>query len=152
MTGKRKADMAHSKTGFYFDERCMWHTAAAHALIVPVGGWVEPLAAGGHAESPESKRRFKSLLDVSGLTAQLDVRSAPAATMDDLLRVHGRAYLDEFKKLQNAIDKKITIYLVSSSFDDRDITRSKDYAEVTDYIIKPVNRANLVNVLKEIDL
>ncbi|MCJ8309491.1 MAG: class II histone deacetylase [Hyphomicrobiales bacterium] len=94
--------MSGTKTGFYFDERCMWHTAAAHALIVPVGGWVEPLAAGGHAESPESKRRFKSLLDVSGLTAQLDVRSAPMATMDDLLRVHGRAYLDEFKKLSDA--------------------------------------------------
>ena len=98
----RMDSMSGTKTGFFFDERCMWHTAAAHALIVPVGGWVEPLAAGGHAESPESKRRFKSLLDVSGLTAQLDVRSAPMATMDDLLRVHGRAYLDEFKKLSDA--------------------------------------------------
>ena len=66
--------------------------------------------------------------------------------------MNGWQFLDEFKKLQNAIDKKITIYLVSSSFDDRDITRSKDYAEVTDYIIKPVKRANLVNVLKEIEL
>ncbi len=90
------------KTGFYFDEHCLWHTAAAHALIEPVGGWVEPLAAGGHAESPETKRRFKSLLDVSGLTAQLDVRSADHAEMDDLLRVHGKDYLNEFKKLSDA--------------------------------------------------
>lgn len=90
------------KTGFYFDEHCLWHTAAAHALIVPVGGWIEPLASGGHAESPESKRRFKSLLDVSGLTAQLDVRSADPAGLDDLQRVHGDNYLKEFKKLSDA--------------------------------------------------
>jgi acetoin utilization deacetylase AcuC-like enzyme len=94
--------MSKPKTGFYFDERCLWHTAAAHALLVPVGGWVEPLAAGGHAESPESKRRFKSLLDVSGLTAQLDVRSADFATLEDLLRVHGRSYVEQFKKLSDA--------------------------------------------------
>ncbi|MEP0944443.1 MAG: class II histone deacetylase [Rhizobiaceae bacterium] len=94
--------MEDINTGFYFDERCMWHTALAHALLVPVGGWVEPLAAGGHAESPESKRRFKSLLDVSGLTAQLDVRSADPASMEDLLRVHGKTYLEEFKKLSDA--------------------------------------------------
>lgn len=90
------------KTGFYFDEHCLWHTAAAHALIVPVGGWIEPFAAGGHAESPESKRRFKSLMDVSGLTAQLDVRTAPPVSREDMLRVHGRAYLDEFKRLSDA--------------------------------------------------
>lgn len=52
--------------------------------------------------------------------------------------MNGWQFLDEFKKMQNSIDKNITIYLVSSSFDDRDISRSKDYAEVTDYIIKPV--------------
>ena len=94
--------MTEQKTGFYFDEKCLWHTAAAHALIVPVGGWVEPLAAGGHAESPESKRRFKSLLDVSGLTSQLDVRGADPADMDDLLAVHGRDYLEQFQALSLA--------------------------------------------------
>ena len=93
--------MATQKTGFYFDEKCLWHTASAHALIVPVGGWVEPLAAGGHAESPDTKRRFKSLLDVSGLTAQLDVRSADPGTMEDLLRVHGRDYLEQFRQLSD---------------------------------------------------
>lgn len=80
----------------------MWHTAAAHALIIPVGGWVEPLAAGGHAESPESKRRFKSLLDVSGLTAKLDVRTAPSVSKGQLLKVHGKDYLAEFKRLSDS--------------------------------------------------
>ncbi|MEQ9188698.1 MAG: response regulator [Cryomorphaceae bacterium] len=64
--------------------------------------------------------------------------------------MNGWQFLDEFKMLKQKLNKKITIYLVSSSFDDRDISRSKEYAEVTDYIIKPVKRSNLISVLEEI--
>lgn len=67
------------RTAFFFDELCLWHAAGPHALTLPVGGWVQPPAAAGHAESPETKRRLKSLLDVSGLTARLQLRSAPPA-------------------------------------------------------------------------
>ncbi|HHM1586623.1 TPA: ABC transporter permease [Klebsiella pneumoniae] len=59
------------KTGFFFDERCFWHSTGLHAVTLPVGGWVQPPAGGGHAESPETKRRMKNLMDVSGLTPQL---------------------------------------------------------------------------------
>jgi acetoin utilization deacetylase AcuC-like enzyme len=89
-------------TAFYFDEHCLWHTTGEHALILPVGGPVQPPSAGGHAESPESKRRFKNLLDVSGLTAKLDVLSAPPATRADLLRIHPAGYIDRFKALSDA--------------------------------------------------
>lgn len=65
--------------------------------------------------------------------------------------MNGWQFLEQFKKIQPKIEKEITIYLVSSSFDDRDINRSKEYTEVTDYIIKPVKRANLINVLREIE-
>jgi hypothetical protein len=41
-------------TAFYHDERCLWHSTGEHALILPVGGWVQPPAGAGHAESPES--------------------------------------------------------------------------------------------------
>lgn len=88
-------------TGFLWDERCFWHSSGEHALFLPVGGWVQPPAAAGHAESPESKRRLKSLLDVSGLTSRLDVSSAEPATMDDLLRVHTRDYLEAFRALSS---------------------------------------------------
>ncbi|HCE71161.1 class II histone deacetylase [Ruegeria pomeroyi] len=90
------------RTGFYFDEHCLWHTTGEHALIMPVGGWIQPPAAAGHAESPESKRRFKSLMDVSGLTAQLSVQSAEPVTETDMARVHSEAYLDRFKTLSDA--------------------------------------------------
>ncbi len=43
------------KTGFFFDERCFWHSTGLHAVTLPVGGWVQPPAGGGHAESPETQ-------------------------------------------------------------------------------------------------
>lgn len=90
------------KTAFFFDELCLWHSASPHSLTLPVGGWVQPPAAAGHAESPETKRRLKSLMDVSGLTRQLQLRSAEPASDQDLLRVHGAAYLQRFKALSDA--------------------------------------------------
>ncbi len=90
------------KTGFYFDEKCMWHTGQLHAGTFPVGGWVQPPNASGLAESPDTKRRLRSLLDASGLLAQLDQRTAPVALEDDLLRVHPRDYLDRFKRMSDA--------------------------------------------------
>ncbi|MHB0774911.1 class II histone deacetylase [Halomonas sp. WWR20] len=90
------------KTAFFFDERCLWHSAGQYALTMPVGGWVQPPAAGGLAESPETKRRLKNLMDVSGLTAALDLRSAPLATEEELLRIHSQAYLNRFKSQSDA--------------------------------------------------
>lgn len=90
------------KTAFFHDEKCLWHSTGLHALVVPVGGWVQPPAGGGHAESPESKRRLKALMDVSGLSERLHVRGAPMAAEDDLLRVHTVDYLKRFKALSDA--------------------------------------------------
>jgi hypothetical protein len=90
------------RTGFFTDERTFWHHAGPHALILPAGGWVQVPNGSSLAESPESKRRLKSLLDVSGLLGQLDVRTAPPATEDDLQRVHPAAYLAKLKALSDA--------------------------------------------------
>ncbi len=89
-------------TAFYHDERCLWHTTGEHALIIPVGGFVQPPAGAGHAESPETKRRFKNLLEVSGLWKKLDIRDAPEVTMDDMRRVHTDDYLTKFKAVSDA--------------------------------------------------
>ncbi|MCC6472219.1 MAG: class II histone deacetylase [Burkholderiales bacterium] len=89
-------------TAFFHDERCLWHSTGVHSLVLPIGGWVQPPAGGGHAESPESKRRFLSLMEVSGLYSKLDVRSGPMATEDDLRRVHPDDYLLRFKQASDA--------------------------------------------------
>ncbi|MCP3882737.1 MAG: class II histone deacetylase, partial [Sulfitobacter sp.] len=89
-------------TGFFMDERCFWHAGGNYAFTMPVGGLVQPLAAGGLPENPETKRRLRNLMEVTGLMAELDLRSAAPATRDDLLRVHPAAYLDDFKRLSDA--------------------------------------------------
>src|SRR3712207_7901750 len=66
----RREEKMNHETAFYHDERCLWHTTGEAVLFMPVGGWLQPPAGGGHAESPESKRRFKALLDVSGLRSE----------------------------------------------------------------------------------
>jgi acetoin utilization deacetylase AcuC-like enzyme len=92
-----------SRTAYFHDERTLWHVPGGlHALYLPVGGWVQPMAGSGMAESPDSKRRIKSLMDASGLTDKLEVRGAPMASEEDLQRVHPRSYLEEFKKLSDA--------------------------------------------------
>ncbi|MDP9655300.1 UNVERIFIED_ORG: acetoin utilization deacetylase AcuC-like enzyme [Pseudomonas putida] len=90
------------RTAFFFDELSLWHSTGQHALILPVGGWVQPPSSAGHAESPETKRRMKNLMDVSGLTCHLQVQSAEAASEEDLMRVHPAHYLKKFKALSDA--------------------------------------------------
>jgi acetoin utilization deacetylase AcuC-like enzyme len=90
------------KTGFFWDEKCFWHAGGDYAFTFPIGDFVQPLAAGGLPENPETKRRFKNLLDVSGLLDELHIRSAPAATHEDLQRVHPVSYLSKFKEMSDA--------------------------------------------------
>lgn len=89
-------------TGFFWDERTFWHAGGNYAATLPLGGLVQPLAAGGLPESAETKRRFKNLMDVTGMSAALDMRKAPAATREELLRVHPASYLDTFKAASDA--------------------------------------------------
>ncbi len=85
-----------ARTGFIFHERYLWHDTRSAAGFIPAGGMVEP---DRHVESPETKRRFKSLLEVSGLLAQLDCIPPRSASEDEVLRVHRRDYLERVKKL-----------------------------------------------------
>lgn len=86
-------------TAFYTDERCFWHSGDQYAFLAPVGGFVQPLAVGGLPENPETKRRLKNLLEVTGLLSELAYCSAEAATDEDLLRVHTADYIAAFKDL-----------------------------------------------------
>jgi acetoin utilization deacetylase AcuC-like enzyme len=84
------------KTGFLFNELYMWHDPGNAAIFFPAGLTVQP---GEHAENAETKRRFRNLLDVSGLLDKLvDIRPR-AATEEEILRVHHREYHDRIKAL-----------------------------------------------------
>jgi acetoin utilization deacetylase AcuC-like enzyme len=88
-------------TAFYSDERCFWHGGGNYAFTLPVGGLVQPLAA-GLPENPETKRRLKNLIEVTGLSRHLSMRGAKAATDSDLGRVHPETYLSAFKAMSDA--------------------------------------------------
>lgn len=92
-------------TGFFYDECCFWHSGGNYAFTMhvggPRGGLVQPMS-GGLPESPETKRRLKNLMEVTGLLAELDATNAPAATYEELARIHPRAFLDRFIALSDA--------------------------------------------------
>ena len=75
-------------TGFLCHELYFWHHVGKAAVYVPAGGMVEP---DEHCESPESKRRFRNLLEASG---QLDhlVQRRPELLLQQsksMLQEHG---------------------------------------------------------------
>ena len=90
------------KTGFFWHEKCFWHGAGNYAFLLPVGGMVEPTSTGFLPEAPETKRRMKNLIEVSGLQDDLDSLNPYAlASVDALRLVHPKAYLDRFKALSD---------------------------------------------------
>ncbi len=89
-------------TGFFWDEQCFWHAGGNYAFTLPIGGLVQPLAAGGLPENPETKRRLTNLMQVTGLLGELDAKSAAPADWSDLNRIHPESYLKEFKRLSDS--------------------------------------------------
>jgi len=86
-------------TGFVHHERYLWHDTRSAALYLPAGGMVQP---GEHAESPETKRRLRSLLEVSGVMDHLVQLAPRPATEDEVLRYHTRDYIESLKTMSAA--------------------------------------------------
>lgn len=63
--------------------------------------------------------------------------------------MNGWQFLEEYNKLNPTIGKKITIYICSSSISPDDITRAKTISEVSDYIIKPITKDKLIDLIKK---
>jgi len=59
----------------------------------------------------------------------------------------GWEFLDEYEKIRNKINKKIDLYVVSSSIDGRDIRRAKSIDVVLDYLTKPIGIKDLEKIL-----
>ncbi len=83
-------------TAFFSDERCFWHGGGNYAFTLPVAGLVQPTK-GGLPENPETKRRLRNLIEVTGLARHLAMRGGDEASREDLLRVHPESYLSAFK-------------------------------------------------------
>jgi len=58
----------------------------------------------------------------------------------------GWEFLEAYAQIKPKIEKKIVIYMVSSSIDIRDLDRAKSISEVSDYIIKPISGSQLKSI------
>jgi acetoin utilization deacetylase AcuC-like enzyme len=81
-------------TGFVYHELYMWHNTGNFAGVIPYGNPVQPFE---HAENPETKRRFRNLLEVSGLLKQLTPIEAREATDEEILRFHSKEHLEKIR-------------------------------------------------------
>jgi CheY-like chemotaxis protein len=55
----------------------------------------------------------------------------------------GWQFMDAFVKIHPLIQKKVTIYIVSSSIDEADLAKAKSYEQISDFIVKPISVAKL---------
>ncbi len=77
-------------TGWNFHELYLWHDTGNAASIHPPGLTVEP---GQHAENAATKRRFRNLVEVSGLLDHLVPLPSVPIGDDDLALFHTRDYV-----------------------------------------------------------
>ena len=63
--------------------------------------------------------------------------------------VDGWTFLKDYVDLQPQLSKSISIHMVSSSIDPKDIERANGNTTVQEYIIKPVTKDKLINVIQQ---
>ena len=61
----------------------------------------------------------------------------------------GWQFLEEYALLEPKIEKKISIYIVSSSISPEDLKRANSIAMVSDFIIKPITKEKLTEIIKQ---
>lgn len=64
--------------------------------------------------------------------------------------MNGWQFLEEYTILNPTIGKKIIIYICSSSISPDDIIRAKTISAVSDYIIKPITKDKLIDLIQKL--
>ena len=62
----------------------------------------------------------------------------------------GWEFLDEYTQLQPKISKPIDLFIVSSSISPQEVERSKTYPAVLDFLIKPVAKGKIAEILSHV--
>lgn len=86
-------------TGWNFHELYLWHETGNAAQFFPPGLMIEP---GEHAENAQTKRRFRNLLEVSGLLDKLTTIPSVPLNEDDLALLHDWSYIRRIKAQSDA--------------------------------------------------
>lgn len=100
-------------TGFVWHESYAWHDTGTHAGFLPADGKV--IQPDTHGEDPETKRRFRNLLEMSGLWEQLVQIKPRMAEDEDILRVHTERHLRHVREVSNNGGGDIGVITVCAS-------------------------------------
>jgi response regulator RpfG family c-di-GMP phosphodiesterase len=63
--------------------------------------------------------------------------------------MNGWEFLEEFIKIKPNISKPVTIYMVSSSIDSRDMEKALSFSAVSNYLIKPASIKQLKDIFEQ---
>ncbi|QXJ24980.1 class II histone deacetylase [Actinomadura graeca] len=85
-------------TGWVCHERYFWHDTGT----APLGASADHLEPLRHPDHPGTKRRFRNLVEVSGLLDALVPLKPRPATEDELLRVHTEAHVTRMRELSES--------------------------------------------------
>ena len=83
-------------TGWVYDERYMWHDTGRASAHNDERKWIQ---AWEHYENPETKRRFRNLVDVAGLLDDLVALKPREATEEEILRIHAAEYVQRVQAM-----------------------------------------------------
>lgn len=61
--------------------------------------------------------------------------------------VDGWDFLDEYSLFEDKVHKKVKLFIVSSSISPHDIERARNYKIVSDFIIKPLLKEKLLEIM-----
>ncbi len=88
-----------TKTGWIYHELYMWHDTGRATGVSSDRKWLQ---AWEHYENPETKRRFRNLVEVAGLFDDLISLKPRMATVDEILRFHTPAYVESIRAMSDA--------------------------------------------------
>ncbi len=85
----------------------------------------------------------------------LENKSDPSKLPDTILLdinmpvMDGWEFMEEYLSIQKEFSKSMVIYIASSSIANQDIEKSKTYKEISGYLIKPIVKSTVANLLNE---
>lgn len=87
---------------------------------------------------------LKEAIKMNGTLPELILLDISMPIMD------GWDFLDELQRIKPMITSEIIIYIVSSTISPKDIQKVNTYAEVKDYVIKPITRQKFNDLLNSL--
>jgi CheY-like chemotaxis protein len=88
---------------------------------------------------------LKKLVETNGVLPEIILLDLNMPILD------GWGFLTEYQALNLSLDKKITIYIVSSSISPRDLEKAKNISAVSDFIIKPLEKHRFEEAVRRLN-